>query len=73
MKIYEQNKNCDDIIYCDSQCFMFGGGPKGPAIRVEKDLNSGYTYSENGFDTPCLVKNKDGEFRIKSLEIFILN
>jgi len=73
VKIYEQNKSCDDIIYCDSQCFMFGGGPKGPAIRVEKDLNSGYTYSENGFDAPCLVKNKDGEFRIKNLEIFILN
>jgi len=72
LNIYEQEKSCDDIIYCDTQCIMFGRGPKGPAIRVEKNVSSGYTYDENGFGTPCLVKDNEGEFRIKNLEIFIL-
>jgi hypothetical protein len=60
------------MVYCDSSCFMFGGGPDGPAIRFDKDFNNGYSHSNNCFSAPVLVKNENGEFKIKKMEIFIL-
>jgi hypothetical protein len=72
LAIYESNRSADDIIYCDNTCFMFGGGSKGPAIRVDNALSNGFSYPENCFGAPVLVENKDGEFKIKKMEIYIL-
>jgi hypothetical protein len=71
--IYDPIKTSDEIIYCDSQCFMFGGGPDGPAIRLDKDLNNGFSYKGNCFGSPVLVAHKDGEFRVKKMEVYHLD
>lgn len=70
--IFEPNKTSDEILYCDSQCFMFGGGPEGPVIRIDKDLNNGFSNKGNCFNAPVLVSNKDGEFKLRKMEIFSL-
>jgi hypothetical protein len=72
VKVYEPSKTTDDVVYCDTSCFMFGGGPDGPAIRFDKDLNNGFSHPNNCFSAPVLVKNENGEFKIKKMEIFIL-
>lgn len=62
-----------DVLYVDSTCFMFGGGSKGPAIRLDKDLNKGFSYDGGCFKNPVLVKDENGEFCVKKFEIFSLS
>ena len=70
-KIYIPDES-DDIIYVDNDCLMFGNGPKGPAIRFDKDLDSGFSYDGGCFSNPVLINNEKGEFKIKNIEIFML-
>ena len=69
-KIYSSNES-DDILFVDSNCLMFGNGVKGPAIRFDKDLDYGFSYDDGCFKNPVLVNNEKGEFRVKSLEIYM--
>ncbi len=69
-EIYSADPNSDDIIYCDNDCFMFGGGSEGPALRVDKDLKSGFSKDKNSFDSPMIGEN--GEFTVVKMEIYKL-
>lgn len=62
----------DEILYVSSKDFIFGNGPNGPAIQLNQDLKEGDSYSGGCFNNPCLVKDKDGHFSVKKLEIFKL-
>ena len=62
----------DEILYVTSKDFIFGNGPTGPAIQLNQDLKEGDSYSGGCFNNPCLVKDKDGHFSVKKLEIFKL-
>lgn len=72
MKIYKPNPDSDDIIFVDKECLMFGNGPNGPAMRIDKDFNIGYSNKGNCFDCPVLSKKENGQFEIKKYEIFEL-
>ena len=62
----------DEILYVTSKDFIFGNGPSGPAIQLNQDLKEGDSYSGGCFNNPCLVKDKEGHFSVKKLEIFKL-
>lgn len=70
--LYEANKSNDNILYCDSECFMYGNGADGPAIRIDNNLSQGYSYANNAFGGPKLVEDENGEFKLKKMEIYIL-
>ena len=72
VKMYFPNNDREDIVYLDTTCFMFGNGPNGPAIRIDKDLNLGFSYEGGAFGNEKLVDNENGEFKIKKMEVFIL-
>lgn len=72
VKLYEVELDSDQVLFADSQCLMIGNGPKGPAFRIDNDLKGGYSYSGNCFNSPVLVDDKDGKFKIKKAEIFLL-
>jgi len=67
---YEANKHCDDILYCDNQIFMYGGGVNGPALSIDNNLKNGFSYEPNAFGVPKLGVN--GEFTVKKFEIYHL-
>ena len=62
----------DEILYVTSKDFIFGNGASGPAIQLNQDLKEGDSYSGGCFNNPCLVKDIDGHFTVKKLEIFKL-
>ena len=71
LKIYNANDS-EEIIYIDTKTFIFGNGPKGPAIQFDEKVQDGYSYEGGCFGNPALVKNDDGHFVIKKIEIFQL-
>ena len=62
----------DEILYVTTKDFIFGNGISGPAIQLNQDLKEGDSYSGGCFNNPCLVKDPDGHFSVKKLEIFKL-
>ena len=74
IEFYSPDQHSENILYCSFECFMLGGGKNGPAIYIDKDLKNGYSSPENCFRTPSLIKeNKNGEFILKKMEIYLLN
>ena len=73
IEIYELLEEDGPVIYVDSECLMFGNGKNGPAIRFDNNLNKGVSFPDGCFKNPVLVENKNGEFIIKSIEIYMLN
>lgn len=73
IKIYQASEEKEDVLYVDSECVMFGNGPKGPAIRFDKDLKGGFSYEGGCFNNEKLVSNENGEFQIKKMEIYHLD
>ena len=72
VKMYFPNKDREDIVYVDTTCIMFGNGTNGPAIRIDKDLNGGFSYGGGAFGNEKLVGSENGEFKVKKMEVFIL-
>ena len=71
-KIYSPNVDSDEILYITNTDFIFGNGPKGPAIQLNQDIRKGISYEGGCFNNPCLVKDPDGHFCVVNLEIFKL-
>ena len=69
--IYEPN-NSENILYCDNDYLMIGGGPNGPAIMIDKDIKRGYSNPDNCFKMPVLSSKTKGEFDVSKLEIYHL-
>ena len=62
----------DEILYVTTKDFIFGNGINGPAIQLNQDLKEGDSYGGGCFNNPSLVKDEDGHFSVKKLEIFKL-
>ena len=73
IEIYELLEEDGPVIYVDSECLMFGNGKNGPAIRFDNNLNKGVSAANGCFKNPVLVENKNGEFIIQTVEIYMLN
>ena len=71
-KIYSPDVDSDEILYITNTDFIFGNGPKGPAIQLNQDIRKGISYEGGCFNNPCLVKDPDGHFCVVNLEIFKL-
>ena len=71
-KIYSANVESDEILYITNKDFIFGNGPSGPAIQLNQDIRKGISNKGGCFNNPCLVKDSDGHFVVKKLEIFQL-
>jgi len=71
-KIYSANVESDEILYVTNKDFIFGNGPSGPAIQLNQDIRRGISYGGGCFNNPCLVKDSQGHFVVKKLEIFKL-
>ncbi|MCQ2821147.1 MAG: TLD domain-containing protein [archaeon] len=68
----EPNEGAEDVLYVDNECIMFGNGPNGPTIRIDKDFNIGFCNEGGCFNTPLLTKAPEGKFQIKKFEVFEL-
>lgn len=67
------DENSDQVIFVDTQKFLFGNGKDGPAIIFDKDLSCCFSYAGGCFNNPVMVKDEKGEFKIKNLEIFLIS
>jgi hypothetical protein len=65
--------NADEIVYCDNEFLMIGGGPNGPAIMIDKDLKKGYSNPDNCFKMPIMSSKNKGNFEVDRLEIYLLS
>jgi hypothetical protein len=73
IEIYDVLEEDGQVIYVDSTCLMFGNGKNGSAIRFDNNLNKGVSAANGCFKNPVLVENKNGEFIIQTVEIYMLN
>ncbi|MCQ2818416.1 MAG: TLD domain-containing protein [archaeon] len=71
MELIEPNDS-EDILYVDNDALMFGNGPNGPIIRIDKDFNTGFSNEGSCFNSGKLTKAEDGKFQIKKFEIYEL-
>ena len=63
----------DEIVYCDHDYIMIGGGPDGPAIMIDKDLKQGFSNENNCFKMPIFSSKSKGNFEVLKLEIYLLD
>ena len=62
-----------DTIHGEDKNFLFGLGDKGAAIRLDDDLNHGFSNACSNFGSPPLTQGDDGEYSIKNLEVYNLS
>jgi len=62
-----------DLIHGEDKCFLFGLGDKGASIRLDEDLNHGFSNACSNFGSPPLTKDDHGEYVIKNLEVYNLS
>lgn len=72
VEVYLHGKNVDQILMCNNNFIMFGNGSNGPAIFINDSLDSGRSNGDNCFSKDRLIKSEDGAFKIKRLEIYLL-
>ena len=72
MELFNPDNNSEEIFFLDTQNFIFGNGPNGPAIQLDQNLVEGESYEGTCFNNPCLVGGDENHFKIKKIEIFKL-
>jgi len=71
---FKRNINIEGIVFLlENDNFSFGIGKNGASFRLEENLCHGYSYESIVFNSPKLVENKDGEYKIKKIEVYILS
>lgn len=73
--LYNRSENIDGCVFLiENDCFSFGIGRNGlAAFRLDENLCKGFSYESLVFNSPKLVENKDGEYTIKKVEVYILS
>ena len=74
----EQKENDDEVqtkvpIVFPSKDALIVGDDENDCLFLDSDLNRGFSYKSETFDSPSFVNSKDGQFQVSQVEVWCVD